>query len=228
MALSVSSAEARTRASAAVFEGAAGPAAAVFDRIFAGRPSDALALIDSIREISGEDPLLVLLSVRARRERLTIDDENKDKVSSDIDPLLADLDAVIRTCDERIESDPDDTSALLYRGVAWMNKSQLRSFARQWWTAGRDARRGRRDLERYLDRHPDNPLAGGTLGAFLYFASTIPSVFKFVSRILMMPAGDRREGLDRIESAAAAPGAYAPEFETLFRTILLFFEGGHD
>ena len=168
---------------------------AALEIMFAGRPADAAAFIDSLEGDFGEGPLYRLTRARIYREVLPVDDENKERLKEMAEPIYADLDHVIAYCDRRLDKGDKEPRLLLYRGWAWMFKSHIRTFERSFWSAGRDAKKGRNDLRDYLEIRPDDPFANGIMGTFLYFADTLPAAFKFISKLLFMPTGDREEGL---------------------------------
>jgi tetratricopeptide (TPR) repeat protein len=92
-------------------------------------------------------------------------------------------------------------------------------------SAGRDAKRGKKDLERYLSTHPDDPTAVGMLGAFLYFADTIPGAFKLISKILLLPSGDRENGLEYLERAVSGGGLLETDWKLILYNVYFYFEG---
>jgi tetratricopeptide (TPR) repeat protein len=53
----------------------------------------------------------------------------------------------------------------------------------------------------------------------------IPTAFKYLSKLLLMPTGDRGKGLQFIEYAASHPGFMRPEFEAILGNVYLLFEG---
>jgi tetratricopeptide (TPR) repeat protein len=200
-------------------------AARVMNFVFEGKTRLAIDYLRNVADNCGGQPFYLLVKTRVDRELLTIDDENKDQVRADADPIHLDLERVIAICSQRMDDGDKDPRLRLYRGLAWMSKSHLHSFARRFWRAGRDAKRGKSDLETYLEAHPEDPLAMGTMGVFLYFADTIPSIFKYVAKLLFMPTGDREKGLRYIQHAAHHPSFLQPEFEGVLGTIHLLFEG---
>lgn len=203
-------------------------ARAAISLIFEGKTDRSVTLIDSLAAPCGGEPLYLFVKSRVYRELLTVDDENKAQVKLDSQPLLADLDRLIGVCNERMEAGQNDPDLLLYRGLAWMVKSHVRSFGRSFWSAGRDAKKGKKDLEDYLERFPENNLARGTLGAFYYFADMIPGMFKFLSRLVLLPTGDREKGLLYISQAAAGESLFKTDFEMLLYTIFVLFEGRYE
>jgi tetratricopeptide (TPR) repeat protein len=200
----------------------------VMDFVYQGKSRLALDYLGSLANTCGEEPFFLLVKSRVAREALTVDDENKERVEADAEPIHRDLELVIEVCSRRMEAGDDDSSLRLYRGLAWMSKAHLRSFERRFWRAGRDAKKGRSDLEKYLETNPDDPLALGTMGVFLYFADTIPSVFKYVSKLLLMPTGDREKGLRYIEFASENRNFMQTEFQVVRYTIYVLFEGRYE
>jgi tetratricopeptide (TPR) repeat protein len=202
-----------------------GEAAEAMNFVYEVKTGDA---IDYLRRLEGAcdgQPFYLLVKARVDRELLTIDDEDKDQIEADSGPMHRDLERVIEVCSRRIGEGNEDPTLMLYRGLAWMSKAHLSSFAREFWSAGRDAKRGKSDLEAYLEVEPEDPLALGTMGVFLYFADTIPSLFKYLSKLLLMPTGDREKGLRYMEYAADHPNLMQVEFEAVRANVYLLFEG---
>jgi tetratricopeptide (TPR) repeat protein len=201
--------------------------------VYEGKTRAAAEYLDSLEVVCSGEPFYLLMKSRVAREELTVDDENKSKLKADTEPIHRDLERVIAVCTERMEAAGDagvdaDPQLRLYRGLAWMSKSHLSSFVRKFWRAGRDAKKGKSDLEEYLETHPDDPLALGTLGVFLYFADTIPSIFKYVSKLLFMPTGDRERGLQYLHQATLERSALQTEFEMVLYSIFILFEGRYE
>jgi tetratricopeptide (TPR) repeat protein len=196
--------------------------------MFSGRAGDAAALLDSLAGKYGRAPLYHLTRARVYRESLPVDDERKDVVKRMAEPVYEDLEIVISECSRRIDAGEDNPRLLLYRGWAWMFKSHIRTFERSFWTAGRDAKKGKKDLRNYLEKFPDDPIANGIMGAFLYFADTLPAAFKFISRLLFMPTGDREEGLRLMMASAASPSYIEVDNKTLLYSVYMAFEGRYE
>lgn len=206
----------------------AAEAGRVMALIYQGDTPGAIGLIDSLAATCGGEPFYLVVKARVFRELLTIDDERKDQVKIDTRPIHTDLDLAIEVCNSRMNAGDNDPALRLYRGLAWMSKSHLHSFSRSFWRAGREAKKGKKDLEAYLDVRPEDPLACGTLGAFYYFADTLPGFFKFLSRLVLMPTGDRQKGLRYIETAAGGESVFKTDFEILLHTIFFLFEGKYE
>lgn len=195
------------------------------DLMFSGWPERAAAYIDSLGDGHHHSPLYLLTRARVYREFLPVDDENKDDVKRMAESIYSDLDVVIDECSRRLDDGEEDPRLLLYRGWAWMFKSHIRTFERSFWTAGRDAKKGKKDLLRYLEDHPEDPIANGIMGAFLYFADTLPAAFKFISKLLFMPTGDREEGLRMMRKSCEKSSLIEIDNRTLLFSVYIAFEG---
>jgi tetratricopeptide (TPR) repeat protein len=200
-------------------------ASSVLDLVFAERPHQALRFVDSLETRSSGEPLFFLMRARCNQELIPMDDVGKDAGRELSRPALEDLDRCIQVCTDRIASADADSMLFLYRGWAWMAKAYVRSMTRDLFTAAREAKRGKKDLERYLEMRPGDPTALGMIGAFLYFADTIPSAFKLISKILLLPSGDRTKGLEYLEIAARDGGLLDTDWKLILYNVYFYFEG---
>jgi tetratricopeptide (TPR) repeat protein len=202
-------------------------AALAMDLVYQGKTHAAVEFLDTLSVIDKTLPLYLLIKSRLAREFIPVDNDNKERVKSTSEPVLRDLDRVIALCDEweKTTGHDEDPELLLYRGMARMSKSHLKSFARNFWSAGRNAKKGKSDLEKYLEIKPGDPVATGAMGVFLYFADTISSLFKYISRLLLMPGGDREMGLEYLRTAAQTESAFQTDYQMAAVTIDLLFEG---
>ncbi len=106
-----------------------------------------------------------------------------------------------------------------------MVRSQTHAQGRSFYTSGREAGRGKNDLEFYLAAHPEDPVANGLLGAFLYFSDAVPDVIQILSKILFLPTGNRAQGLEMINLAESGQSAKTEDFRALAMTVNVVFEG---
>jgi tetratricopeptide (TPR) repeat protein len=109
-----------------------------------------------------------------------------------------------------------------------MLMSHVHTYENAFWSAGREAKKGKEDLEWYLERHPNDPIATSLMGAFLYFADTLPSAYKFVSKLLFLPSGDRDRGLKMMEDARAMDNPIAVDNLLILDSVYLGFEGRYE
>lgn len=189
-----------------------------------GRAASA-AFLEALADSCAGRPLYVLARARVRLETLPLDDDAKDVTGELSAPALAELDDLIAWADAGLDRDEDDLRLRYYRGWAWMMKSQFKAFGRDFYGAGRDAGKGKNDIEAYLAVHPDEPIPNGLLGAYLYFTDAVPKLFQFLSKLLFLPTGDRDRGLAMIRQAIDGDSPARVDYEVLNANVTFFFEG---
>jgi tetratricopeptide (TPR) repeat protein len=198
------------------------------DLIFHAHVRDRLSWTDSLStECSGE-PMYHILRARLIRELIPVDDANDTDLKVQCEPLYAELRKAISECDARLDAGDADDKVRLYRGWAWMLMSHVHTYENAFWSAGREAKKGKDDLEWYLKRHPGDPVASSLMGAFLYFADTLPSAYKFVSKLLFLPSGDRDRGLAMMQAAAATDNPIGTDNLLILYSVYLGFEGRYE
>jgi len=200
-------------------------AARALDSLFRGRPNEALDYLARLETRAAGEPLFHIIRARCYQEFVPMDDANKTAGRERSKPALEDLDRCIDVCTRRLDAGDPDPSLSLYRGWAWMSKAYVRSMTRDFYNAGREAKKGKNDLERYLAVRPNDPTATGLLGAFLYFADTVPSAFKFLSKLLMLPTGDRDKGLEDLQIAVRGGGLMGTDWKIILYNVYFYFEG---
>ncbi|MBD3222987.1 hypothetical protein GF314_17295, partial [bacterium] len=173
----------------------------MLELVMDGRADQADRLLAAVADTCAGQPLYLLARARLNLEAIPVDDDDKTVTRAVAEPTYDLLEQVIAHCDAGLEADGDRLDLRFYRGWAWMVHSQLKAFARSFYSAGRDAGRGKDDLEAYLAVHPADPIANGLLGSYLYFTDAVPRLFQLLSRLLMLPTGDRERGLAMIDRA---------------------------
>jgi tetratricopeptide (TPR) repeat protein len=197
----------------------------ILDLVYLNRPDSALVVLDAYLRLNPNDPFPLLLKAKVLRERLNDEDNNKELIKRSAEPIHSVLDSAIAMSDQALERDVKNYKQYYYRGYAWLSKAQLYVLGRGYWSAGRAASRGKDDLERYLDKYPDDADARGALGAYYYFADAIPGFIKFVAKLLLIPSGDREKGLDMLRYAATHEGVFSADWSFVVAAIDLVFEG---
>ena len=193
--------------------------------IYAGRSDSTLAIVAREEQANPYDPLVLIVKARAMRDQLADEDIDKDIISEDNKPIHGVLDRTIELCDDAIDRKASDPIYHYYKGRAHLAKAQLHTLAREYWSAGGASRAAKKHLEKYLEYRPDDPDAQGDLGAFLYFADTLPGVVKFLSKLLMLPGGDRDRGLRMLDYASTHNGVFETDHKITVAAINLLFEG---
>lgn len=195
------------------------------DSIFRAQVRSRLEWTDSLASVCSNGPLYHLMRARLYRELIPVDDEQKDDIKAAAQPLYDELDKVIAICDERIDAGDPDPDYHLYRGWAHMFNSHVKTYEKAFWSAGREAKKGKDDLEWYLKVRPGDPVASSLMGAFLYFADTLPAAYKFVSKLLFLPSGDRDRGLQMMELARGWNSWMETDNALILYSVYLGFEG---
>jgi len=192
------------------------------------RSRAALSYLDSLAAVCAGQPLYLITRGRVLIEFIPPDDHKKDHTKEVSEPTLSVFEEAIELCSRGMDEDEFDPQLLLYRGWAWMQKSHIHALGRSFYTAGRDAGKGKSDLEKYLAEYPDNPSANGLLGAFLYFTDAIPGVIKMLSKLLFLPTGDRDRGLEMMHRAVREENPFGVDYTRLLNNVYVFFEGRYE
>ena len=198
------------------------------DLVFRAQVRDLLSWTDSLSAECSDQPMYHIMRARLIRELVPVDDETETDLKPACEPLYNELRTAIAECDARIEAGDNDEKLRLYRGWAWMLMSHVHTYENAFWSAGREAKKGKEDLEWYLQRHPDEPVATSLMGAFLYFADTLPKAYKFVSKLLFLPSGDRDRGLQMMETARAWDNPIGTDNLLILYSVYLGFEGRYE
>ncbi|MDH4037069.1 MAG: hypothetical protein OEX18_11510 [Candidatus Krumholzibacteria bacterium] len=198
------------------------------DQVFRAQIRASLAWSDSLAPICGGEPMYHLMRARLYRELIPVDDEQKEDVKRLAAPLHHELEETIACCDTRIDAGDTDPQLRLYRGWAYMLRSHVQTYEKSFWSAGRSAKKGKEDLEWYLGQKPGDPVASSLMGAFLYFADTLPAAYKFVSKLLFLPSGDRDRGLQMMELARGWNSIMETDNALILYSVYMGFEGRYE
>ncbi len=199
------------------------------ESIYGGQLDSAEAAIDAAAAIAPGDPRIDLFRFRVLRENFP-DDINEESRAQRLAPLLlAPLDRALASCDSILALRKRDPAAMLYRGWAHMMKAQTHAIAGQVWAAGGESRKGKGDLDRYLEKHGEDADAGVIVGGYLYFADILPSIVKFIKFLIRVPGGNKDRGLALLARGASTPGTYTTtDAKVVLAVIFYLFEGRID
>jgi tetratricopeptide (TPR) repeat protein len=119
------------------------------------------------------------------------------------------LEKVVDLCDELLDENEADVTALFFKGGSLGFEGRLR-FHRDDWLAAANA--GRRALPLVQDAAAANPTNADILlgtGIYNYYAEVIPEQYPIAKPLLLfIPPGDRKKGIAQLRKAAAE-GKYA-------------------
>jgi cytochrome c-type biogenesis protein CcmH/NrfG len=126
-----------------------------------------------------------------------------DPDSKALDPAFsARVEAAIVEAERVTRAEPDRAEAWFYLGAAYGARAQWRVLRVERFAAARDGKRIKQALERALELDPAMHDAEFGLGMYRYYADIAPAVFRFLRVFLLLPGGNRVEGLQQIERSA--------------------------
>ncbi len=197
----------------------------VMELLYRNRLSEAKEVADSLLAAAPEDPRSHLLMARVLRESFPDQNSTGDHLEALSAPIQAESDLAIAMADRLVNADERSVAGYLYRGWAHLFRSQMHTFCNEYWSAGRQAKAGKNDLDRALELDPDNIDAQGVLGSYLYFADVLPRVVKLARTIVRVPGGDRGRGLELMYHASRGNGYVRLDARALIAVIEFAFEG---
>ena len=129
---------------------------------------------------------------------LDIDNESLD------DTFIAKLDAVIDKCDNLLDKNSDDVTALFFKGGSLGFRGRLRANRGSWIKAANDGRLALPIVQRAFKIAPDNFDILLGIGIYNYYAEAIPEQYPVVKPLMIFfPSGDKKKGIEQLVTAAA-------------------------
>ena len=175
------------------------------DLIYNLRFEEAERHFQAIVAAEPDNPLGYFFRAMVSWWRILIDlaDETHD------DAFYARLQQCIEVCDRRLEKDPLDFDAILFKGGAIGFRGRLRGDRGQYVRAARDGLRGLPLLKKSRQLEPTNKDILFGQGLYHYFAEVMPQRHRILRPLMaFLPDGDRLLGLEQLEEVARE-GAYA-------------------
>jgi tetratricopeptide (TPR) repeat protein len=128
------------------------------------------------------------------------------------DSHFDDLDNVaIRKAEARIHRRQDLARSNLYEGYAYALRARLEGLHDRDLATARAGKRMRSHLLRALELDPSLTDAYLGIGIYSYFVDTLPGIVKFLSLFIMLPGGNRTEGLQQLQLCAEKGELGRPE-----------------
>ena len=175
------------------------------DLIYSLRFDEAERYFEGLIAAHPDHPLghFFLAAVTWWRILVDLEDRSRDEA------FYALLQRCIDVCDRRLEADPDDFDAILFKGGAIGFRGRLRGDRRQFLQAARDGLRSLPLLEKSRRLEPENLDILFGQGVYNYFAEVIPKRHPVVRPVMwFLPDGDRELGLEQLRRAGRE-GRYA-------------------
>ncbi len=161
-----------------------------------------------------------VLAATALWWRILIDPESRA-----LDAAFSDaVERAIRNTDAWTRRLPRDAEAWFYLGGAYGARVQWRVLRNEKLAAGRDAKRIRDALERALALAPDLADAHFGIGMYKYYADVAPAAVKWLRFLLLLPGGDRTEGLAEMTRARNEGRLMRGEADYQLHIVYLWYE----
>jgi hypothetical protein len=120
--------------------------------------------------------------------------------------------------------DADSAEAQFYAGAAYAVRVQWRVLRNQKLAAARDGKRIKQALDRAIALDPALDDAYFGLGLYEYYADAAPATEKILRFLLLLPGGDRAEGLARMQRARTEGRLLQGEADYQLQIVDLWYE----
>ena len=134
------------------------------------------------------------------------------------------LNQTITLSEARLSKNNKDIEGLFYLGNAYSLKSRVKGLRGNYYSAGRDAAKGKGYLEQVLEIDPNQYDTLYNLGMYNYLAGALPGYAKVLKFFLFLPGGDKDEGLSQLKLAGEKSTYFASEAQL----ILARFYADHE
>ncbi len=132
------------------------------------------------------------------------------------------LEKVIFLCDKKLESNPNDLTALFFKGGAIGFRGRLRVHREQWLYAANDGRLAIPIVHQAYSLEPTNTDVLLGMGIYNYYRDVIPEIYPIVKPfVILFPKGDKMLGIQQLKQAAEK-ARYANYEATYFLIQILF------
>jgi tetratricopeptide (TPR) repeat protein len=134
------------------------------------------------------------------------------------------VDRAIQSAEAWIARAPESDEAWFYLGGAYAARVQWRVLRAERLAAARDGKRIKEALEHALVLNPDLDDAYFGIGMYQYYADVAPAAARFLRFLLLLPGGDREEGLAQMLRARSRGRLLQGEADYQIHIIYLWYE----
>lgn len=134
------------------------------------------------------------------------------------------LDETIDRAEAHLSRNPKDVQALFYIGNAYSLKSRVKGLRGSYFSAGRDAAKGKRYLEDVLEIEPSQHDTYYNLGVYNYLSGALPGYAKVLKIFLFLPGGNKEKGLSLLKLAGQKSTYFGAEAQLLLARFYADFE----
>jgi tetratricopeptide (TPR) repeat protein len=138
--------------------------------------------------------------------------------------FIAAVERAIRSTEAWTLRAPDDAEAWFYLGGAYAARVQWRVLRDERLAAARDGKRIKESLERSLVLDPGLDDAYFGIGMYRYYADVAPATARIFRFLLLLPGGDRTEGLAQMQRARARGRLLQGEADYQLHIVYLWYE----
>ena len=138
--------------------------------------------------------------------------------------FAAEVDHAIQSTEAWAARDPRNAEAHFYAGAAYAARVQWRVLREERLAAARDGKRIKLALERAIALEPDLDDAYFGIGLYQYYADVAPTAAKVLRFLLMLPGGDKKEGLARLQRTRAKGALLQGEADYQLQILYLWYE----
>ncbi len=148
-----------------------------------------------------------------------------DPDSRALDPAFqATVNAAITEAERLTVAEPARAEAWFYLGAAYGVRAQWRVYRVERLAAARDGKRIKEALERALALDPAMHDAEFGVGMYRYYVDVAPAALRFLRWLLLLPGGNRVEGLQQLERAATQGLLVRGEAQFQIHVLYLWYE----
>jgi tetratricopeptide (TPR) repeat protein len=134
------------------------------------------------------------------------------------------VDAAINSADAWTRREPERAEAWFYLGGAYGARAQWKVLRRERLGAARDGKRIKEALERALALDPRLQEAYFGIGLYHYYADVAPAAAKMLRWLLLLPGGDKTEGMQEMMRARQHAELFGDEADYQLHVIYLWYE----
>jgi hypothetical protein len=134
------------------------------------------------------------------------------------------IDAAIASTEAWTTREPERAEAWFYLGGAYGARAQWRVLRRERLGAARDGKRIKEALERALALDPRLQEAYFGIGLYHYYADVAPAAAKMLRWLLLLPGGDKAEGMREMMRAREHAELLGDEADYQLHIIYLWYE----
>ena len=174
---------------------------------------------DTLKQINPRHPAGLFFHSMVEWWRIMIDIDNDAHDKEFFDGL----DRVIALCDSILDKNPNDVTALFFKGGAIGFKGRLKFHRDDYFAAANAGRKALPLIQQVAELAPDNSDVLLGTGMYNYYADVIPEEYPFAKPLLLfIPPGDKKKGLQEL-TQAAEKGKFASVEATYFLLQTYYF-----